>query len=83
MTLDDDEIEEILDKGDVTNLFSTNLQAKRKECEAIETRNNEIQEASNFSNMYLLNSSWASKSKSKTSFTLKKGMVKLSEVQVN
>ena len=73
MTLDDDEIEEILDKGDVTNLFSTNLQAKRKECEAIETRNNEIQEASNFSNMYLLNSSWASKSK--TSFTLKKVQV--------
>ena len=82
MTLDDDEIEEILDKGDVTNLFSAK-EAKRKECEAIETRNNEIQEASNFSNMYLLNSSWASKSKSKTSFTLKKGMVKLSEVQVN
>ena len=49
MTLDDDEIEEILDKGDVTNLFSTK-EAKRKECEAIETRNNEIQEASNFSN---------------------------------
>jgi len=44
VTLDDDEIEEILDKGNVTNLFSTNLQAKRKECEAIETRNNEIQE---------------------------------------
>ena len=79
MTLDDDEIEEILDKGDVTNLFSTNLQAKRKECEAIETRNNEIQEASNFSN---------------TKFELgiqiknflypkKKGMIMLSEVQVN
>jgi len=44
VTLADDEIEEILDKGDVTNLFSTDLQAKRKECEAIETRNNEIQE---------------------------------------
>jgi len=43
-TLDDEEIEEILDKGDVTNLFSTDLQGKRKECEAIETRNNEIQE---------------------------------------
>lgn len=43
-TLDDDEIEEILDKGDVTNLFSSDLQGKRKECEAIETRNNEIQE---------------------------------------
>ena len=49
MTLDDDEIEEILDKGDVTNLFSTK-EAKRKECEAIETRNNEIQEASDSSN---------------------------------
>jgi len=43
VTLDDDEIEEILDKGDVTNLFSAK-EAKRKECEAIETRNNEIQE---------------------------------------
>ena len=49
MTLDDDEIEEILDKGDFTNLFSKENR-KKKECEAIETRNNEIQEASNFSN---------------------------------
>ena len=53
MTLDDDEIEEILDKGDVANLFSTDLQAKRKECEAIETRNNEIQEASDSTNARL------------------------------
>ena len=51
-TLADDEIEEILDKGDVTNLFSTDLQAKRKECEAIETRNNELQEASDSSYLY-------------------------------
>ena len=51
MTLDDDEIEEILDKGDFTNLFSKENR-KKKECEAIETRNNEIQGASNFSNTY-------------------------------
>ena len=40
----------MLDRGDVTNLFTTDLEAKRKECEAIETRNNELQGASNFFN---------------------------------